>query len=179
MNKLLVACAALLIAPISFAQTCSTTQVETHADGQFIDRLDGTILDAVNGLIWSKCNLGEQYLAETNTCQGSPTHFATWEKALVASNNPDMNTIGDKDGFRLPNIKELGSLVAYECVSPAIDLDYFQTTVNIPYWSSTPDSTNINPAPGYEGLVIDFYDGQEVDTGMSGIIAVRLVKEIL
>jgi hypothetical protein len=151
----------------------------SHTEGQFIDRLDGTILDAVNGLVWSKCNLGERYLAETNTCLGSPTHFATWQEALKASTDPDLNKIGNTDEFRLPNIKELGSLVDYHCVSPAIDLEFFETTVNIPYWSSTPDTTGINPAPGYEGLIIDFFDGQEVDTGMSGIIAVRLVKEIL
>lgn len=177
MKKLVLILCATLASSVALAQTCNTDQPAVHIDGQYIDRLDGTILDVSNSLLWSKCNVGEIYNLANNTCSGSPTNFVTWQSALNAVSNAGITTIGDKTGFRMPNIKELTSIVDYRCAAPAINLEFFNSTINTPYWSNTPDYHGINPGSGYEGLLIDYIDGQEVDSGFSGLVTLRLVKE--
>ncbi|MCP4754497.1 MAG: DUF1566 domain-containing protein, partial [Proteobacteria bacterium] len=52
-------------------------------------------------------------------------------------------TLSGKSDWRLPNIKELQSIVDYSKLKPAIDVTYFpniHTSSNDDYWSST---TNI------------------------------------
>tara|TARA_Y100001956_G_scaffold75708_1_gene83917 strand:+ start:2329 stop:2841 length:513 start_codon:yes stop_codon:yes gene_type:complete len=159
--------ASLLISPVSMAQTCVDNQPASQADGQFIDRHDGTVLDVATNLLWQKCNVGESYDVETNTCSGTPTSFASWDLALQS------DQVGI-DGFRLPNIKELGSIVDYRCAQPAINLTYFPTTTNTPYWTNTPDTSGINST--YSALIIDFTEGQEVTANNSGLMLLRLVK---
>lgn len=159
------------------AQTCFDDQPASHTNGQYEDRHDGTILDVVNSLLWSKCNVGETYDAATNSCNGTPSYFATWQDALIATQDTANTTIGNLTGFRMPNIKELASIVDYRCYSPSIDLDLFSTTINAPYWSNTPDEHQVHNQPGYEGLLINFSSGEEFDQLRNGIVVMRLVRE--
>ncbi|WP_394145405.1 Lcl C-terminal domain-containing protein [Vibrio atypicus] len=160
--------ASICLSPVSFAQTCVDNQPASQLNGQFIDRLDGTVLDVATNLLWQKCNVGEVYEAETNTCTGTPTSYSSWDLALQS------DQVG-VDGFRLPNIKELGSIVDYRCAQPAIDLAYFPTTTNAPYWTNTPDTEGLNSS--YSALIIDFTEGQEVTANTNGMMLLRLVKK--
>ncbi|MDN3613711.1 DUF1566 domain-containing protein [Vibrio gallaecicus] len=168
--------AALAVSGSSYAQTCVVNQPASQDDGQFIDRQDGTILDIDTNLLWAKCSLGETYTAETNLCSGVPTSYSTFQDALVATTDTTLTTIGSQTGFRLPNIKELGSIVDYRCTQPAINLSFFPTTINAPYWTNTPDNNGINS--NHDGLIIDFTEAQEVTTNSSGMTLIRLVKEL-
>ncbi|KJG37732.1 hypothetical protein UA32_12300 [Photobacterium angustum] len=161
------------------AQTCIDNAPEIHAEGSLIDRNDGTVLDINTGLLWSKCNVGEVYEKTDNSCSGQPSNFSTWQDALLAVNDPTVSTVGELEGFRIPNIKELQSIVDYRCISPAINNAVFISTMNAAYWSNTPDIHNVNSISGYDGLLIDFKDGQEIDTGASGLLLLRLVKNIV
>jgi hypothetical protein len=158
----------LIASSSSFAQDCVENQPLSQEAGQFIDRKDGTILDVSTNLLWQKCNVGETYVPDTNTCSGIPKSITNWSSALTNEN------VG-VDGFRLPNIKELGSIVNYQCAKPAIDLAFFPSTINVPYWTNTPDAHGVNA--DYAGLIIDFTEGQEVTANSSGIMLLRLVKE--
>ena len=160
--------ATLIASSSSLAQQCVENQPNSQADGQFIDRKDGTVLDVSTNLLWQKCNVGETYVPDTNTCSGKPTSVTTWRSALMNEN------VG-VDDFRLPNIKELGSIVDYQCAKPSINLDFFPSTINVPYWTNTPDAHNVNA--DYAGLVIDFAEGQEVTVNSSGFMLLRLVKD--
>lgn len=168
---------AIFFAGGAIGQTCVETQTASHADGQFIDRKDGTLLDVTTNLLWSKCNVGETYNTTLDKCDGSATKFSTWKEALDATTDTNITTIGEHTGFRLPNIKELTSIVDYRCSNPTINLDYFPTTMNDPYWTNTPDAQGINA--DYDGLVIDFEEALEVITDQGDIPAplIRLVKE--
>ena len=77
-------------------------------------------------MIWKRCLQG---LSGENCSQG--TFFkGTWEQALQeAENNP---------GWRLPNIKELQSIVEKQCTEPAINIQIFPGNLSA-VWSSTPD----------------------------------------
>jgi len=159
------------------SQTCVTNQPASHQDGQFIDRNDGTLLDVSTNLLWSKCNVGESYNIGTGKCDGTATEYAKWEDALIATQDSSLTTIAGQSNFRLPNIKELSSIVDYRCTMPAINLTYFPTTTNEPYWTNTPDAKQINV--NYDGLVIDFGEALEVITAPSDLPSplIRLVKE--
>lgn len=161
------------------AQTCIDNAPEIHSPGSLVDRKDGTILDINTGLLWSKCTVGEVFEAEENSCSGQPNNYPTWQDALKAVSHSEINTVAGITDFRIPNIKELMSIVDYRCVSPSIDNSIFISTLNAPYWTNTPDIHNVNDMSGYDGLLIDFKDGQEVDTGASGLILLRLVKNIV
>lgn len=106
--------------PISIGNTTNTLDVRLvrgnpdYGKNQFVDNGDGTITDKATGLMWLK---------------NDSTTAMTWEKALAYAES--MNTAGHSD-WRLPNAKELQSLVDYSrspdtTASAAID-PIFQTT---------------------------------------------------
>lgn len=175
--KLCLGAIATLLSANAVAQTCVTTQTASHQDGQFIDRKDGTLLDVTTNLLWSKCNLGETYNASTDACDGTALKYQNWSDALVATQDTTLTTIAGQSGFRLPNIKELSSIVDYRCTRPAINLTFFPTTTNEPYWTNTPDAHIVNSH--YEGLIIDFDEALEVITDPDNVPSplVRLVRE--
>lgn len=105
----------------------------------FVDNGDGTILDEATGLTWTQADSGEPL---------------TWESALTYC--LDLELAGDDD-WRLPDIKELQSIVDYTrspdvTDSPAIDPIFDTTTItneageaDFPFfWSSTSHLNDVN-----------------------------------
>jgi hypothetical protein len=86
----------------------------------FTDNIDGTITDNVTGLVWQK--------------QDNATTY-TWDNALTYCNANTPALPGS--GWRLPNIKELQSIINYQIFSPAINVTFFPGTQLNRYWSST------------------------------------------
>lgn len=161
-----------VISASTFAQTCKTTSITpSNPTGQYLDNEDGTITDIVNELMWSSCSLGQRFT--NGNCIDIPTNYNTWKEALVAAETNKSD--GVYNDWRLPNIKELGSLVERSCVAPAIDLSLFPSTPSVPYWSNTFDYQNISSA---EGLIIDFHDGAEVIKEVNSHRFVRLVRDL-
>ncbi|EGA70177.1 putative Fimh-like protein [Vibrio sinaloensis DSM 21326] len=170
----------ILVANSAWSQTCVSNQPLFQEAEQLVDLEDGTILDVKTNLLWSKCTLGQSYLPDSNSCTNDgATSYLTWQDALKATEDPALTTIGTVTGFRLPNIKELTSIVNYQCVFPAIDVTYFPATENEPYWTNTPDAprngAQINT--GLNGLVINFATGEEFIDQDRDRILIRLVKD--
>jgi len=92
-----------------------------------------TIFDAGTGLTWQK--------------DSSPTTY-TWNDALEYCESLDLKSHTD---WRLPNIRELNSIVDRHNRNPAIDLG-FDNTSSSEYWSSTPYGW-------FRAWAIDFLDG--------------------
>lgn len=89
--------------------------------GSFVDNNDGTVTDLDTNLIW------EQHLVDK-------TFYYDWQGALDYCNN--LNLAGHVD-WRLPNRKELESLLDYNRSGPAIDEVFTFTSASPVYWSST------------------------------------------
>jgi hypothetical protein len=87
-------------------------------EGRFTDNGDGTVTDHCTGLMWQKDTGGT---------------FA-WPEALTYCEN--LSLAGHED-WRLPNVRELQSLVHYGRFQPAIHPVFSATTVSNWYWSST------------------------------------------
>ena len=97
---------------------------------RFIDNNDGTVTDTKTGLMWVK--------------DTTPGVF-TWLKAIEYCE-------GLGDGWRLPTIEELISIVDYSRIDPAIDSVFFNAQSS-DYWSSTTNAYD----PGYAWYVDVYY----------------------
>ena len=97
---------------------------------RFVDNGDGTITDKASGLMWVKEPGAIGGLFGT---PGSPSQMA-WELAIIQCNN--LNYAGHID-WRLPNIKELFSIIDFGATNPTIDENFFPSTQVLKYWTST------------------------------------------
>ena len=80
---------------------------DTYGINDFVDNGDCTITDEATGLMWAQDDSGMAM---------------DWETALAYAEN---STYAGYDDWRLPNVKELQSIVDYSGVFPAIDSTMF------------------------------------------------------
>ncbi len=123
---------------------------ETYGINDFVDNGDGTVTDLATGLMWSQDDSGVGM---------------EWEDALAYAEGAEL---AGYDDWRLPNVKELQSILEYgkspnavdsDDLGPAIDVDFFNitalasgTTAYDPdygyFWTSTSAYQNARQ-PGY------------------------------
>ncbi len=168
--KIIVAAGLMTMAASVSAQVCQTQSIQkTTNPDRFVDHEDGSITDVQTGLMWSVCSLGQTY--SDGQCSGSAKTF-NWTQALQQAqivNNA--GGVAGKADWRLPNIKELGSIVEYQCHNPAINLVAFPDTPSATYWSATPDSRTEQQARS-----IYFADGSDLTPVVSDYRHVRIVR---
>jgi hypothetical protein len=148
--RLLLCSAVVLGGP---AHVSAQTRFSYSADGS-------EVTDSQTALVWRRCNGGQTWL--NNSCTDSPI-FRSHEDALAYAKT--------QTGWRLPNVKELASLVDISRSSPAIDLTAFVGTFNTTYWTSTPDVRSPSSAWG-----VEFSKGAVLSTRRSNLFLIRLVK---
>ncbi|WP_293147373.1 DUF1566 domain-containing protein [Moritella sp.] len=146
---------------------CDAALYQDYTPSDFIDNKDGSVTDLRTSLTWAKCSIGQTYTLSSNSCSGSgAVSYATWSDALAAADSYNINGI---TGWRLPNIKELGSLVDRSCAEPSINLTLFPNTISSVYYSSTPfKGSALSLTDEYNHLasrVIDFSNGTEMPLG--------------
>jgi hypothetical protein len=137
---------------------------------------DGTVTDYATGLMWQQADSGSGM---------------NWEDALAYAEN---STLAGYDDWRLPNVKELQSIVDYTHspsasdvanLGPAIDTDYFNIT-EIPagttdydmdygyFWTSTSAYFNPNSPEYYYAWYVAFGTASNADgSDMHGAGAAR------
>lgn len=175
---LLTALSCLLTNPLVNAQECKTSNIASSNDPQqfVINSQTGTVIDARTGLEWAICSLGQTW--ESGNCLGAPTNFADYTTARNSVATFKTNNT-QWQHYRLPNIKELGSIIEHSCNEPAINLNTFTGTLNAVYYSSTPDiQGNLHFSPLLGVKVIDFTNGTEFVPDVSKFRYVRLVQNI-
>ena len=142
---LLMVMGAFSTAHAQLAETWQTGQKTSYAAGddgafqagvawpspRFTDNADGTITDRLTGLIWLK---------NANCAAGATMK---WSQALNFCNTLSSGSHGLTDGsvagdWRLPNRKELMSLVDYSRYAPALPQGHpFSNVQSTWYWSAT------------------------------------------
>lgn len=129
----------LLITNLSVAQICKTgiKVLSKTADSRFKDNGNGTISDDDTGLMWQKCQLG---LSGSN-CSKGVAIIERWNYALISA---ESSSIAGYNDWRLPNRKELLSIVEFRCRNPSINTTYFPNTSSSNFWSSSPVVYNSN-----------------------------------
>ncbi len=160
---------------------CRTDVKRDYSPVNFVNLNDGTVKDLNTGLIWSLCTIGQNWDSATQNCIGEVTTFATWGEALVATSTYSLDSQTD---WRVPNIKELESIVDRGCSNPSINTSVFPNTPSVNYYSSTPfNGKNASASNEFDHLtsrIIDFSTGHEnpidsVDSTRTGY-AVRPVR---
>jgi len=120
-----------LLGSATSVAACNADIDISKPDSFYTDHLDGTVTDKQTGLMWQKCSLG----LSGNTCGAGAAFTLTWQAALVAAKD---NTDYQYSDWRLPNIRELASLLENACFWPVINASVFPNTVTSSYWSSSP-----------------------------------------
>ena len=128
MSKVSLTATLLALSVAAQAQTCNPAMTRKAPDSRYTVQAGGVeVLDTQTGLIWQRCSLGQSW--NGSTCAGSAGVY-TWQSALQAARD-----LGN--GWRVPNFKELQSLVEEACYSPAINETLFPATGSY-YWTSSP-----------------------------------------
>jgi hypothetical protein len=127
----------ILLTSSAFSQTCKTeSQIpSTTPDSRFTDNGDGTILDIGTNLMWQKCIVG----ATGVNCLATNGTGYDWQGAL---NEAQTSNFAGYNDWRVPNIKEIASIIEHRCKNPALNSNYFPNTPNNFEWSSTPSAAN-------------------------------------
>lgn len=124
------------------AQSCIT------ATSHLIDNNNGTVSDPRTGLIWKKCAEGQIYNSNANNCSSHDSGVFTWTSALQQVGIINTSGVGENFGktdWRLPNVKELLSIVDSSCTQPVINEVFFPNLLwffdgmveTSTYWSSS------------------------------------------
>ncbi len=133
--------------------TCSANVQATAPDQRFIiDAANGLVTDKVTGLIWQRCSLGQS----GSDCSGGSASTHNWQAALQAAED---NSFAGYNDWRLPNIKELRSILEDRCYNPATNSAVFPNTIEEAYWSASPSAASSAGAWGvYFSSGNDYYD---------------------
>ncbi len=157
------------------AGTGQDGEIRAGATLSYTDNGDGTITDHNTGLMWEKLSFDDS-IHDMRTAY-------TWDKAFarVAALNT-ANFAGHND-WRLPNVRELQSIVNYERPDPAVSPAFNNKctpgatilsgscTANALYWSSS--SLKIGPASAWD---VAFDTGIVEDADKRRAMHVRAVR---
>ena len=150
------------------AQTCKPASIPPSTpDTQLLDHGDGTISDTKTGLMWKKCAEG---LSGENCDTGSVLTF-NWQQALEQPGIVNSSGFAGYTDWRLPNIKELTSIVEEQCYDPAININRFPGTPSSNFWSASADSYYSGDA-----WYVKFSFGSSHGFNRNGSRLVRLVR---
>ncbi len=105
----------------------------------FTDNGDLTVTDSTTGLRWQQCTAGHSGAG----CVSGASDSQTWEEATSYCEGL---SLAGFDDWRLPNIKELSSIVNTTTSSRAISLSYFPDTMQERYWTSTTNASSTSEA---------------------------------
>jgi hypothetical protein len=124
-------------------------------DTRYTVTTPGTITDKRSGLMWMRCPLGYSFsdngtpdILQDDHCTliSGSTGSYTWTQALQA--RVDLNQAGGYAGYtdwRVPNFKELDTIVETGCVNPTINLTTFPDTLPVAFYTSSAQFPSGNP----------------------------------
>lgn len=139
--KSLALCMSLLLAHhMVQAVTCAVNMQASNPDSDYTDNADGTVTHKPSGLVWKRCAEGQIWTG--GTCSGSVATY-TWSQALQQAS---ASSFASKTDWRVPNIKELHSLVEECRSSPVINDSIFPGDSTGAFWSSSPHASKTNNA---------------------------------
>lgn len=167
MKTIVIILSILTISQSTNAATCKDYITDEWPNSRYsIETIsaDNVVTDNKTELMWKQCSEG---LTDSSCSAGSITTH-TWQQALDLASTEDFAGFTD---WRVPNRKELHSIVARNCYNPSINETVFPSSPSSWFWTSSPN-TDANEVTN----VVDFDKG--FDYGSNRIInrPVRLVR---
>ena len=154
----------------ALAQSCVSSIPDPAPDARYLMKSDGTVVDRDTGLMWMRCAVGQAWDATQKTCTGTAKTF-TWKAALAEVQAVNSASYAGYQDWRLPNLRELTSLVRYACPDPAINVKAFPATPGETFWTSTPVASSYGLGWG-----VDFTTGQAYFQAYGNAFPIRLVR---
>jgi len=139
MKKMIVMVFCILIGGGQALAACVTTVTAITPTTDFIVHGSGTVTHSKTGLMWKQCPEGLSGVG----CATGVAIFYTWQASLQLAET--LNAAGGLAGFvdwRVPNIKELNSIVENQCFNPSINTTIFPNTASSVFWSASPIAGN-------------------------------------
>ncbi len=147
---------------------CFSYIPETAPDSAFNVHGNGLVTDTRTGLMWRKCTEGQS----GDECSGKSVTSYTWKEALQHVKTVNSNSADAYSDWRLPNKKELESIIANNCVFPSINVNIFSMFgAGDAYWSSTSYAGSADSA-----WLVSFWYGKMEPKYKTGKNFIRLVR---
>jgi hypothetical protein len=127
-----------------------------------------TIRDTEHNLEWLRCSAGQVW--NGYTCIGNPRMLSLSEaEQAVALARRELG-----EGWRLPTVDELRTLVCKKCEPPKIDIRLFPNTAAAPYWTASKNTMSVG-----RYWSVSFYTGYAFGRNTPEMVRyVRLVKDL-
>ena len=154
----------LLWAGSAQAVSCQNNIPASNPDSVYTDHGNGTVTDTRTGLMWKQCAEG----LSGASCQTGSAQTFTWADALA---HADASAFAGYTDWRLPNVRELSSLVEDCRVLPSINTNRFPNTPSPSFWSGSP-----NALYSFAAWVVDFSNGSDYFSNRINYHRVRLVR---
>jgi hypothetical protein len=151
------------------AQTCvAGIRASNPSSVYIVDAANGTVTDNRTALMWDQCPRGLSGAA----CTAGTIGTFTWQQALDTAATANSVSYKGYADWRLPNVKELRSLVEECRGSPSINEWAFPATPAVTFWSSSPSSAVVSVA-----WAVDFdYGNAGTFVRSANAFRVRLVR---
>lgn len=137
------------------AQQCDPNQLDNMPTSRFVIHDNGTVTDRVTGLDWQRCAVGQTWDGQTcaEDLKKQVRSWFSWNDAhRVVARLPEAMK---REGWRMPTVQELRTLLARHCTDPAINTEVFPNAPSWFFWSDTEYKEN----PDYAWQV-DFNTGE-------------------
>ena len=96
---------------------------------------EGYACQPQTGLLWRRCPLGQEWSEAEQTCSGLSA-ARDWALSLTAA-QAYRDDADVASAWRIPNVKELTSMIERRCVNPAADTRVFPSVPDGKIWSSS------------------------------------------
>ncbi len=149
------------------AGNSNASAIESTPISDFTVNGDGTVTHGKTGLMWKQCAEG---LSGAGCSSGTAT-TANWANALKAANTANTDAFAGYTDWRLPNRKELESIIEFCGSDPAINQTVFPANPSNIFWSSS--SYLFSPSSAW---VVSFSIGTTGGGDKTGGFFVRLVR---
>lgn len=147
-------------APVLATQTCRALDLQPSAPAdRYSVNGNGTVTDTITGLVWKRCSEGQS----GERCEKGKAATYSWREAVALADSAQ--------GWRLPTVDELGTLLEYQCTMPAINLTVFPATSATNFWTATPYAGYVNGA-----WDVNFNDGVRDNSSKNYRLYVRLLR---
>ena len=166
----MVAASLAALAPLGAvnAQTCvGTIRPSNPSSVYVIDTANGLVTDTRTGLMWDRCPSG---LFGAGCTVGTYT-TATWVGALNLAVSYNTSSYKGYADWRVPNFKELRSLVEECAASPSINDVVFPNTPLAFFWSVSPDVNGVA-----NSMAVYFGSGEGVARTRTTAQVIRMVR---
>ena len=161
----------LIAGSVNAQQSINPNMKHNWEDSRYTINGDGTVTDKKTNLMWKRCEEG----SSGSDCMTGTAAEYNWREALELVNGHSFATYSD---WRLPNIKELRTIVAFDRNNPALNSTAFP---NLPentshhVWSSTP-TWLIHDGFANDSWFVKFNNGAAAAHDRINVHYVRLVR---